>query len=188
MDRYRLGLFLLCAYLTCFSAYASTPEKGVRFDLKQNRFSVGGTASIPYYVTRLGTMGFDINVEPSASYLVINNLEISLAAHVRGPLAVNDPSYRNTNPINWGFALGARYYFDLGKSLFPYVGLLAGFNMADDVAESLELDLGGSGGLLVALTDALALDVGLQARATVSSDTFLKAQIIPAVLGIRYYF
>jgi len=133
-------------------------------------------------------MGFDLTLTPTASYFVIDGLEVALESQVRTALTANDPEISRLRPPTWGFGGGVRYYFDLGKDYIPYIGVQAGFQMVNDWTESLLYEFGPNGGVLLALTDALVLDIAILVKGVFSTQIFKRAEIVPAVLGIHYYF
>ena len=172
----------LILLLVCFSAGAN-PLK-----LTQHRWSVGGDASLAYYFEPSTLAGFELGLKPQASYFVWDGLELSLAGHVSALLFSNDPYGYEKQPARWGLGFAARYYFDVGRIFFPYVGLFAGFNMINNWSGSFRYELGPTTGLLIALTDSLALDVSLVIKATLVGTNFVRAEIAPTTLGIRYFF
>lgn len=179
-------LFIFCLCLLFWPSLSSAEPNNLL--LERHRFSVGGTLQVPYYVTRQGTMGFNLDFMPSGSYFILDHWEVFLDAQLKAPLLVNDSLYRGDNPVRWGFGGGSKYYFDVGNNLYIYAGMFARFDMASNIVESLVYELGPMGGILVALTPSLALDVGINMKAVLSSDSFLRAEVVPAVLGIRYFF
>jgi len=133
-------------------------------------------------------MGFELSLEPHASYIVLDGWEIGLGAKLNLPLLVNDPTYHRKFPIKWGFDFDTRYYFDVKNFFYPYIAVFAGFDMINHYPESFLYNFGFGGGILVSLTQNLALDFALNLKAIFASTTFQRAEINPGILGIRYYF
>jgi hypothetical protein len=176
--------FFLAIIITYSSLAATTPATLI----DQHRWSVGGVASLAFSINhRLRT---DLNAEliSKASYFIFNHLEMALSFTVKGIVATSDKEGRSHPPIQWGAGMGARYYFDAGRKLYPYVGLLGDFEITNNWGKTFIYNFGVEGGLLIAITDALAVDIMFPMKGQFAGASFQQVIIAPTCLGLRYFF
>lgn len=138
------------------SAASANAEK---LDLSEGTMTVGGNLQFRINPTQINSltgasMVWDINLQ--GGYFIMDNFELQAVLTSGGTF---------TNPVTLasvGFGLGARYYFDVGSCLFPYIGVAPGF-VWRQAGSQWSVRLPVSAGMLIGLNSHVALDVGATA-------------------------
>lgn len=125
---------------------------------------------------------FGLKTDLGGGYFVIDNLAVGLGL----------PGEWRFTPSSGG-SLGVKvfttYHFDMNSAIFPYVGVnvTPGYNMTE---KSFQLKAGLDGGILVSLSENIALDFGLKPEVTFKlfdKDKW-KISIPTGFLGVRAVF
>lgn len=156
-------------------ALSTTTAAAGELDLSKGMKELGGSATLDLF-TGGGNTQVGLFIQPQGGYFIIDNLELLLAASFQ---VIGDAT-------GVGFGVGAHYYIPAG-SMPAYVGgtlnygSVSAFGLGNDqVSVSLQ------GGILPALADNIALDLGLRANVYFGDPAVLH---IPAgYLGVRAYF
>lgn len=135
--------------LACMSVFAQE-----KIDLTEGTLLLKGSFAVEYDV-----VGFDkpehkvaLKTTAGGGYFFIDRLAAGLALPGEWIIAPK-------NAGNFGVEVFSTYYFDLKNGLFPYAGasVIPGYSLN---AKEFQLKAGLEGGVLVSLSDSLALDFG----------------------------
>ncbi|MBL4818798.1 MAG: hypothetical protein JKY15_06160 [Deltaproteobacteria bacterium] len=157
------------------------------FEPQKDRWSVGGSASLPFKGTEKGVLSLKLNLEPSISCFVFDHIEVS--GNLRLGLTILSGERNGfRDPVQWGLGLSSRYVFGSQQTIYPYIGLLGSVDLQNWWAETLEWRSGIWTGFLVVLQESWVLDVGFPIIAAFSSERFQYIEVILGQVGLNYYF
>lgn len=172
--RFSLAAFLLTA--------AAPSLAGSKLDLSAGRMSLSGTASIGSHNILNTQRTFSYGAAVGYSYFVMKNLSVGGVIGV-----VNTKQF--DMPDQGMLGLGVAYYFNASDMIKPYLGLRVDVQYAKTATDSVDSGFGVSAGLpvgiLIGLSDSVALDLGLRIHSTIPS---WKVGIDGGMIGVRAFF
>lgn len=129
-------------------------------DLSEGTMTTGGRAGLflaptPINSIKGGNFGYAIDL--TFGYFIFDNFEIDAKVGSQGLFS---------NPVTglgFNVGLGARYNFDLGSMIYPYIGVLPEFVWVKDGNQNWQFNLPVSLGILASLNSHVALDFGVTA-------------------------
>ncbi len=139
--------------------------------------------------------GFVFSFSPTAGYFVVEDFELLLGLGLTIPFG--DYYSRGfgfvVNPKRFAMEIGARYHFNLATRLTAYAGIELGIGYtwyeSTLVRNTTDLSVSIPGGVLVALVENVALDVGLRINFTRHFDADTTRLTFPiGYFGVRAYF
>ena len=140
-------LLFLIAFSCCLSLEAKLLEKG--------SISIGGHALVPLSWDAFGHLSVSVDVMPSASYFIFDQLESVASLRIQG--LPHEPTY-------YGLQFGANYYFDWDLGFFPYIGLALGAQMADFKVNSSRVFIELPIGIAFVVSNSLLIQIGAPLR------------------------
>lgn len=157
--------FLKAALLALSFSFVQSAQAAPRTDLSQGTVSafgggVLGHIQLKKYPTEEKIHSiFSFGVDVGAGYFIADNWSINAGFTASEWVATGD---KKSKP-NLGIKVGTEYFFDIGASLFPYVGVnvTPGFNLNHD-KDKFNLRTAGDLGLLVSLSEGVALDLAVK--------------------------
>src|SRR5688572_20794601 len=99
--------------------------------LTKGSVSVGGSAALPLKWDTFGNLVVRTDVSPSASYFFSDNWELMGALRIQGTVYQSEFVRDLREPVRYGAQIGVNYYFDLANGFFPFIGIGAGFEIAE---------------------------------------------------------
>src|SRR5579871_1169184 len=139
--------------------------------IAQGRWAVGGLGSLALSLNQRIRTSLDLELSPKESYLVMKGLELGISARMAGPIASSD-SEGFGKLIEWGFGGSVRYYFDIERSFYPFVGILGDFGMTNNWVGTFIYTFGLESGLLFGITKSVAFEVTMPIKATFAGTYF----------------
>jgi opacity protein-like surface antigen len=155
----RIIFAVLCVVLIAAPAFAQEPQ----ITTKAGTMTLGGalTFDIDMVIPDEGdsTTGFQLNVLPTVGYFLMDNLE--LEGGVLFNMGFGD-LYEDAG-MNLGFGVGAKYFIPMGRMAI-YVGadIAMTFNVPDEGDTTKALAIAVPAGILYAMNQWVALDLGLR--------------------------
>src|SRR6185437_8617649 len=146
---------LIIGLLLSTKIFASEP-----FILTDKTFSVGGNAAFLTRINLDSSVNLDLSIKPFFSCIKFKLWEFGLqpiidfTIHRSVPLA---------NRVEWGINLYTKRYFSIRDNIYYYIGGIIGTRMFDFDFRSWKGVAGLENGILVGLTNNIALDFGLPA-------------------------
>jgi hypothetical protein len=177
----RVYLFSIFAFFSAayLQAEIFTPSK--------DRWSVGGSAALPFKGTEKGVLSLKLNLESTISWFIFDHIEITARPKL-GITILSGEMNGYRDPTSWGMGISTRYIFGNKQMIYPYVGLLSGISLQNWWAETIEWRGGAWTGFLVALTDTWVLDVSFPVTFVFSSSRFRYVEVMVGQAGLSYYF
>lgn len=151
-----VGYVLLSTYFFVATNSHAQP----RIDLSEGTVFLTGGLTFDYTATALTQTQHDFRLVSNlgGGYFIIDNLVIGLSI----------PTEWRFSPQSGGeigFKGFSAYFFDIDSVVFPYVGgsITPGYSMSE---RSFKLKTGLDGGVLVSMSDSVALDFGIRPELT----------------------
>jgi len=153
--------------------FASQSATAAELAIEQGTMSAGGQATLGMYMAGGSTI-IDVTVAPGFGYFVSDNIEVF------GNINFNLVAVGGDSGTSLGLGVGANYYVDAG-SMKVYFGIHT------DMALTPEVDIGAGAqaGLLLGLSDSVALDIGIRPTYYIQSEVFA---LNAGAVGIRAFF
>ena len=183
----RIIFAVLCVVLLATPAFAQDPQ----ITTKAGTMSMGGalTFDIDMLIPDQGdsTTGFQLNVLPTFGYFLMDNLALE------GGLLFNmgfGDLYEDAG-MNLGFGVGAKYYIPMGRmAIYVGAGLGMSFYVPEEGDTQKSLAIAVPAGILYAMNQWVALDLGLRFSYTMSlEDGGASYMTIPiGYFGVQAFF
>ena len=153
-----------------------------KLSLVQGTMKAGGRIQMPITIPREGDTIVGLDISPNFDYFVAKSFAIGFSP------SVERKSLTGKN-IPWSFSLGlsGTYHFDLGGTIYPYVGAGAGISWKTEV-KGINFALSAPVGILVALNNHVAIDFGVPIKFIFSGEGFLGALLPIGYLGVQAFF
>lgn len=156
------------------------------FDIAKNKWSLGGDASFSIKTNFDGRTNLDLGIKPSASYLAFKRWEFGFQPIMNFTILRQVPV---ANRVEWGAFLYSRRYFEIRDNIYYYTGIRAGGRMFDLDMQTWKIAAGIDNGLLIGLSSAIALDIGVPITAHFSHNIkFDHIEIPVGYLGVKAFF
>lgn len=144
---------------------------------------------MPVVWDKNGRLFIDVDLEPSFSFFLMDNLELRVGPIFKYNIFATDERRQGKNKkIEWGVLFSARYFFDLGNNFF-YVGLGATATVFDanfrDITGSILLPFG----FLIPMNEYVAIDIGVPAKIGFSPQSrFNRFELPFGYFGLQAFF
>ncbi len=148
--------------------------------------SLGGTASVSANIELDSNFTMDLDLAPTASRLFTDAWELGLRPNMnvkflrRVPLA---------HRVDWGLEIFSRWYFNTHDVIKFYAGSSIGMRLFDFSGSTIKWTLGGETGILIGLSEKIALDVGIPVTFYFDRlSGFNRVEIPIGYYGLRAFF
>jgi hypothetical protein len=173
----------LLLIFTFFALLANTELLArTRLSLDRGTMQVGGHATLPITIAKGGSANVGLSLIPQFGYFLARSFSLE------GSLGLQKLSL-TSDRIPWTFSLKliAKYHFDLGGLLYPYIGLGGGFQW-ETQKNNMNFVLIAPVGLLIALNSYVALDFGIPMSFVFNSEGFSYAYLPVGYIGVQMFF
>lgn len=172
----KLSILLLCVF--SFNSFAQP-----RLDLTEGTLFLLGGVRVNYEFTALEkpTHKFDLKSDVGGGYFVLDYLAVGLSIPATWKIAPSGGG-------SIGLKLFSTYFFDTNSVVFPYLGI--NVTPSYQFRREFELLAGVDAGVLVSLSESVALDFGIRPEVffKLYSTQHWKLTIPGGFLGIRAVF
>jgi len=152
----------------------------------EGRWSLGGSAKLPFVVRRNLDVNWNMELRPQASYFPWRGLELSIEP-IFGARIMSTSQDGRGFTARWGSAFYARYYFKVHPNIHIYTGLGASFKLTNwrnqSILNTIDIPLG----ILLSYWDNFAIDVAAPISAQFARTKFKQASMTPMVVGFKYF-
>lgn len=175
-------IFTIFLFLTSFGSQMVMSEP--RVNLEQGSLFIAGALSLNYQLSDFSSPEhrFSLGSDIGGGFFVVDNFAVG------GSLPTQWTFVPKATGV-FGLSLFGTYFFDLATIIFPYLGLNINpsYSLA---AEQFLLNTGVDCGLLVSLSESVALDLGIAPKIQVALNAKQKWSLaVPAgFLGVRAFF
>jgi hypothetical protein len=166
----------------------STSFANLRADLTAGTMSASGDVLGHYdvaYKEKLSKMEhrFSIGSSLGLGYFIADNLLLE------GRLPIIYRRANQSNYLQFGVSVGVDYFFDIGNTLYPYLGLSITPAYMTHVKKFI-LETGPKFGMLVSLSESVALDFGIRSDLGIklSATDQWSVKVAAGFIGVRAFF
>lgn len=176
-------VFFICGLFSL-----SVSAKDNELYLRKNLASAGGFIKFPFVIDKDNRLSLVMEAAPQFGYFIIDRLEISASIFTTVTIAVTDEQTQ-WKPVEWGFMVQGKYYFELGSNIYFFVGgglesRFVGNNFGNTQISALI-----PVGFLIPFNRRVALSVGTLIKVAFSAQSGFKYfEVSPGYLGMQYFF
>jgi hypothetical protein len=157
-----------------------------RLNLDKGRMAVSGRAQVNYFSSEASYYGgFYAQIDAAYSYFLVDNFALGVGLNAASQID------RIAVAPALGLNVAAEYFFDTNSIAVPYLGANLGIGYKPlDPTSKLWLPVRPQVGVLIALSDSVALDLGINTTFTfpLLSDVEPLLEGTAGMVGVRAFF
>lgn len=156
------------------------------FRINSNNISIGGDATAIFNINLDSTIKLDLSIKPALSFIALTNWEFGFRPIVNIAIVRQVPL---ANRVEWGINVFSRGYWEMRENFYYYLGASLGTRIFDFDARSWKGVVGIESGMLIGLSNNIALDFGIPLIMHLNRNSGVGYLEIPmGYLGVKAFF